>query len=498
MQRQPSQKPPSTIAGLPGPLKAGVEALSGVSMDHVRVHYNSTQPAQLNAHAYAQGGDIHIAPQQEKHLPHEAWHIVQQARRQVNPTATVGDSLVNDDAALEREADCMGERARQVGQAGALAHAPTRAELRASSAIAQRKIKIKDRDQQHGPKPRNEHFFQTDIENAIKDRGFNYTNKARKELHKLLSDQEKHIYDDFHALVNKIEEFCYRELTGPSMGPRTLGTRPTFYAAVTKAVGGKKEEGTAGRHIVSSSTLGRAIEKSNSTDQEIRGFLNKHHIYPSAGGRTNLLKRSAWIVAHNNIGNLFTGRADENTAIGFVRSEIQAFINVLLEKRTQIANNVSSSQTDGANAQGAAPDSAVGEIKRLIAKQSDEIQKPRGPMDEPAQKEWTNFTAILSQTVNIINKDNTVDTLLDHISETIELLTDFKDNADFDWPQENVTPKYNQDLMNIYRKMLEATEQETDIFEKNGLMDQFMALDWRNYKEQSADQTQQSADMDVD
>src|SRR6185437_16633666 len=37
--------------GLPDRLKAGVEALSGLSLDRVRVHYNSNQPAQLHAHA---------------------------------------------------------------------------------------------------------------------------------------------------------------------------------------------------------------------------------------------------------------------------------------------------------------------------------------------------------------------------------------------------------------------------------------------------------------
>ncbi len=40
--------------GLPDDLKAGVEGLSGHSMDDVKVHYNSTKPAQLKAHAFAQ------------------------------------------------------------------------------------------------------------------------------------------------------------------------------------------------------------------------------------------------------------------------------------------------------------------------------------------------------------------------------------------------------------------------------------------------------------
>ncbi|MBV8659994.1 MAG: DUF4157 domain-containing protein [Burkholderiales bacterium] len=72
--------------GLPDQLKSGVEALSGMSLDNVKVHYNSDKPSQLQALAYAQGTDIHVGPGQEKHLPHEAWHVVQQAQGRVRPT----------------------------------------------------------------------------------------------------------------------------------------------------------------------------------------------------------------------------------------------------------------------------------------------------------------------------------------------------------------------------------------------------------------------------
>ncbi|MCE3604291.1 DUF4157 domain-containing protein [Massilia sp. P8910] len=103
-------------SGLPDRLKAGVESLSGMSMDHVKVHYNSAQPAQLNAHAFAQGSDIHVAPGQERHLPHEAWHVVQQAQGRVRPTLQMKAGVaVNDDAGLEREADVMGARAAASG-----------------------------------------------------------------------------------------------------------------------------------------------------------------------------------------------------------------------------------------------------------------------------------------------------------------------------------------------------------------------------------------------
>ena len=109
-QLQLQQAPRANNTGLPDQLKSGIESLSGLSMDHVRVHYNSPQPAQLNALAYAQGSDIHLAPGQERHLPHEAWHVVQQAQGRVKPTLQMAGGLaVNDDAGLEREADVMGE-----------------------------------------------------------------------------------------------------------------------------------------------------------------------------------------------------------------------------------------------------------------------------------------------------------------------------------------------------------------------------------------------------
>ncbi|BDD08303.1 hypothetical protein FUAX_07350 [Fulvitalea axinellae] len=96
--------------GLPDNLKSGIENLSGYSMDDVKVHYNSNKPAQLHAHAYAQGTDIHLASGQERHLPHEAWHVVQQKQGRVKPTMQMkGKVNVNDDAGLEKEADVMGE-----------------------------------------------------------------------------------------------------------------------------------------------------------------------------------------------------------------------------------------------------------------------------------------------------------------------------------------------------------------------------------------------------
>ena len=69
------------------------------------------RPAAVQAHAYTQGTEIHIAPGQERHLPHEAWHVAQQMAGRVQPTTEIGGMPVNDNAALEHEADVMGARA---------------------------------------------------------------------------------------------------------------------------------------------------------------------------------------------------------------------------------------------------------------------------------------------------------------------------------------------------------------------------------------------------
>jgi len=98
--------------GLHDTLKSGIENLSGISLDDVKVYYNSEKPAQLQAHAFTQGTDIHMAPGQEKHLPHEAWHVVQQKQGGVKPTKQLkGKVNINDDNGLEKEADVMGAKA---------------------------------------------------------------------------------------------------------------------------------------------------------------------------------------------------------------------------------------------------------------------------------------------------------------------------------------------------------------------------------------------------
>ena len=200
--------------GLPDRLKSGVESLSGVSLDSIRVHYNSPEPAQLQAWAYARGTEIHIASGQEQHLPHEAWHAAQQLQGRVPPTARSMGAAVNDDPALEREADIMGRRAAQ-HQGGARSGISPRAAGRAVPSVAQL---VK-----YGPAGSTGQYFSMDsfsfyfqrittIENSswelIKGICFNRIRDERRKLPEAegVTDDELLVDDAVKTIMEKIEK----------------------------------------------------------------------------------------------------------------------------------------------------------------------------------------------------------------------------------------------------------------------------------------------------
>ncbi|WP_425213759.1 DUF4157 domain-containing protein [Tumidithrix helvetica] len=105
------RKQTANNTGLPDQVKTGVENLSGIGMDDVKVHYNSSKPAQIQALAYTQGTDIYVGAGEEKHLAHEAWHVVQQKQGRVKSPLQAKGAPINSDPQLEKEADEMGDRA---------------------------------------------------------------------------------------------------------------------------------------------------------------------------------------------------------------------------------------------------------------------------------------------------------------------------------------------------------------------------------------------------
>ncbi len=117
LQQQSPQKAQTNkpnLTGIPTQMKLDFEQRSGLSFDDVRVHYNSDKPAQLQALAYTQGTQVYVGPGQERHLPHELGHVVQQKHGMVHPTKFVNGFAINDSPALENMADSTFSRAYSI------------------------------------------------------------------------------------------------------------------------------------------------------------------------------------------------------------------------------------------------------------------------------------------------------------------------------------------------------------------------------------------------
>lgn len=94
---------------IPTAMKERIERTSGVSLDDVKVHYHSDRPGLVGALAYTQGNQVYVGAGQERHLPHELGHVVQQKMGMVRPTRFENGYAVNDDGRLERQADEIGK-----------------------------------------------------------------------------------------------------------------------------------------------------------------------------------------------------------------------------------------------------------------------------------------------------------------------------------------------------------------------------------------------------
>lgn len=116
----PAQRKESRPGALPLDVQSKMEHVMGADFSNVNVHANSSQASGMGALAYAQGNDIHFAPGQyspdtqngQKIIGHELAHVVQQRQGRVLPTAQLKSGMrLNDDPALEKEADNLGEKA---------------------------------------------------------------------------------------------------------------------------------------------------------------------------------------------------------------------------------------------------------------------------------------------------------------------------------------------------------------------------------------------------
>ena len=121
-QHEPEEVSPPQPRGsgtaLPDNVRVQMEGAFGADFSAVRIHEGS-QAASVGALAYTQGTDIHFQPGQynpysqrgRELLGHELTHVVQQSQGRVQSTTQAKGVAVNDDPALEREADEMGAKA---------------------------------------------------------------------------------------------------------------------------------------------------------------------------------------------------------------------------------------------------------------------------------------------------------------------------------------------------------------------------------------------------
>jgi hypothetical protein len=116
------ERPESRNSGVPLPqrMRSMMEAAFHADFSDIRVHQGAPDAKSLSALAFTQGRDIHFAPGQyspdslegQKIIGHELAHVVQQQEGRVAVPQGQG-APINDDAALEAEADALGAKAAQ-------------------------------------------------------------------------------------------------------------------------------------------------------------------------------------------------------------------------------------------------------------------------------------------------------------------------------------------------------------------------------------------------
>ncbi|OPY57051.1 MAG: hypothetical protein A4E55_01867 [Pelotomaculum sp. PtaU1.Bin035] len=105
--------------GMPEEVQAKMESAFNAGFSDVKIHPNSPKATDLGALAYTQGNNIYFAPGKyepgsragQELLGHELAHVVQQREGRVKTTLQMQGVSINDDPALEKEADIKGQAA---------------------------------------------------------------------------------------------------------------------------------------------------------------------------------------------------------------------------------------------------------------------------------------------------------------------------------------------------------------------------------------------------
>lgn len=357
MDNSHAVKPPvqkqENKTGLPDTLKAGMENISGYSMRDVKVHYNSHQPGLIQAHAYTQGANIYLAPGQEKHLPHETWHVVQQKQGRVRPTVHLKKMNINDDPGLEKEADMMGARAVQRNAGGAEVSrgtlsnpgsaCATQLKLNGGPAVIQAKIRIGDQTYTHGSKRWVDHLFDNVVAPYLERNGYK-TYGAKSALVRYIrmyrdANPEK-IFTDDGEFLDEFVPWLMDQERNVRGGKKTSLIKPFDVSGMSRP-GWPKEYATrlgviAGdniRHVIRNATIKRALKinydiQSGSFSNlkgNLQGLAGTLGIDFSESTTVDVLMKEVYKKLYLNIDNLFAGTGGINQVIGFAADPVRAF-----------------------------------------------------------------------------------------------------------------------------------------------------------------------------
>jgi|GEM_PF-6815388 len=107
--------------GLPNEVNNKMQTAFNADFSDVNIIKDSQESKDIGAFAFTQGSDVHFAPGKfqpftpkgQELIGHELAHVVQQDEGKVEETTKTGNRSINDNPALEKEADVKGKKAAQ-------------------------------------------------------------------------------------------------------------------------------------------------------------------------------------------------------------------------------------------------------------------------------------------------------------------------------------------------------------------------------------------------
>ena len=287
-----------------------------------------------------------------------------------------------------------------------------------------------------------------EVNEKIKELGLEADDEATKEVQSLVNQNNIYRFNSIEDIVNRLATHGHltRKAKGAYLGPRRLGPRPVFAGDAASLEGG---DGKHRRHVISSSTLGRAIERSNAPLTLVNQFLQRHDGEQVTGTRTldeQIAKRRAWVIVHNHCGNLWIGDGAANVAIGFIRSPLTAM-----------------------------SDQLRGRKELTIAHDDPDLQMPSAPIAKTQplrERHWKYVSHVLTMLLKEATNEGRINR-----EEAISISDEVIANCDLDLPPSRNT-EYFETVHKIY---LDLVDRPGIVFKRNGALDQFMKLDHNDY-----------------